>query len=274
VLTALVVDDSTGARRRVGTMLHLGGWRVHQAVGTEAALRVYINQFPTPGFTSSSTVPIPGGAEKLAIGEIDGDGRPDVLLAVEQRVRLFTALDGVLVNVGSFLDDVPGTPIVLCGELTGDGMEDVILFSEDGQQQLLRRTGPASFDQEPLRAGGPATDLADVNGDGLLDGVCCGGGSSYELYNKNPSAFQISINDGGVFRPAFRIQGLGSHHLAGATDLDEDGDLDLVAGRTILWNDGGLHQPPPTDATTGSAALPQASSKIVVPLHNKQWVRG
>jgi CheY-like chemotaxis protein len=40
VLTALVVDDSTGARRRVGTMLHLGGWRVHQAVGTEAALRV------------------------------------------------------------------------------------------------------------------------------------------------------------------------------------------------------------------------------------------
>ena len=40
MLTALVVDDSTGARRRVGTMLHLGGWRVHQAVGTEAALRV------------------------------------------------------------------------------------------------------------------------------------------------------------------------------------------------------------------------------------------
>ena len=40
MLTALVVDDSTGARRRVGTMLHLGGWQVHQAVGTEAALRV------------------------------------------------------------------------------------------------------------------------------------------------------------------------------------------------------------------------------------------
>jgi CheY-like chemotaxis protein len=40
VLTALVVDDSAGARRRVGTMLHLGGWEVHQAVGTEAALSV------------------------------------------------------------------------------------------------------------------------------------------------------------------------------------------------------------------------------------------
>jgi CheY-like chemotaxis protein len=40
VLTALVVDDSTSARRRVGTMLQLGGWQVHQAIGTEAALRV------------------------------------------------------------------------------------------------------------------------------------------------------------------------------------------------------------------------------------------
>jgi CheY-like chemotaxis protein len=36
--TALVVDDSAGARRRIQTLLRLGGWRVHQAVGMEAAL--------------------------------------------------------------------------------------------------------------------------------------------------------------------------------------------------------------------------------------------
>jgi CheY-like chemotaxis protein len=40
VLTALVVDDSYAARARITTLLHLGGWRVHQAVGTEDALRV------------------------------------------------------------------------------------------------------------------------------------------------------------------------------------------------------------------------------------------
>jgi CheY-like chemotaxis protein len=40
VLTALVVDDSAAARRRITTLLQLGGWRVHQAVGTDAALRV------------------------------------------------------------------------------------------------------------------------------------------------------------------------------------------------------------------------------------------
>lgn len=40
VPTALVVDDSFGARARVVTLLHLGGWRVHQAVGTDDALRI------------------------------------------------------------------------------------------------------------------------------------------------------------------------------------------------------------------------------------------
>jgi DNA-binding response OmpR family regulator len=35
-----VVDDSFAARARVTTLLHLGGWRVHHAVGTEDALRL------------------------------------------------------------------------------------------------------------------------------------------------------------------------------------------------------------------------------------------
>lgn len=37
--TALVVDDSAAARHRVATLLKLGGWHVHQAVGTDFALR-------------------------------------------------------------------------------------------------------------------------------------------------------------------------------------------------------------------------------------------
>ncbi len=40
MLTALVVDDSAAARRRVATLLKLGGWEVHEAVGTEVALRI------------------------------------------------------------------------------------------------------------------------------------------------------------------------------------------------------------------------------------------
>lgn len=39
-LTALVVDDSAAARRRITTLLQLGGWQVVQVAGTEAALRM------------------------------------------------------------------------------------------------------------------------------------------------------------------------------------------------------------------------------------------
>jgi hypothetical protein len=49
VPTALVVDDSFAARARVTTLLHLGGWRVHHAVGTEDALRLADSARPSPG---------------------------------------------------------------------------------------------------------------------------------------------------------------------------------------------------------------------------------
>jgi CheY-like chemotaxis protein len=40
VLTALVVDPSPAARRRVGVLLRLGGWQVVQATDAEQALRI------------------------------------------------------------------------------------------------------------------------------------------------------------------------------------------------------------------------------------------
>jgi CheY-like chemotaxis protein len=40
VRNALVVDDSPGARRRIRTLLRLGGWRVHEAAGTSETLRL------------------------------------------------------------------------------------------------------------------------------------------------------------------------------------------------------------------------------------------
>jgi DNA-binding NtrC family response regulator len=39
VLTALVVDDESDARRRVAGLLRLGGWQVRQAADAESALR-------------------------------------------------------------------------------------------------------------------------------------------------------------------------------------------------------------------------------------------
>ena len=58
-----------------------------------------------------------------------------------------------------------------------------------------------------MQIGGPATHLIDVDGDGDLDGLCCGGGSG-PYPNEGSSTFQVALNDGaGVFAPAFPIAG-------------------------------------------------------------------
>ena len=46
VLTALVVDDESDARRRVAGLLRLGGWQVREAAGAEDALRQAATEDP------------------------------------------------------------------------------------------------------------------------------------------------------------------------------------------------------------------------------------
>ena len=82
VPTALVVDDSFAGRARITTLLHLGGWRVHQAVGTEDALRLAALIEPRPGRDGDGDAPGPRGhpdattAGAGLLGPLPGRGRP------------------------------------------------------------------------------------------------------------------------------------------------------------------------------------------------------
>ncbi|MGH7150409.1 MAG: FG-GAP repeat domain-containing protein, partial [Planctomycetota bacterium] len=68
---------------------------------------------------------------------------------------------------------------------------------------------------------------------------------------------EVSINEGGVFAPAFAIQGLGASHIAGAKDLNGDGDVDLVGGRCVYHADGAIAVSPTSPAGT---LVPEASA--------------
>jgi hypothetical protein len=140
--------------------------------------------------------------------------------------------------------------MAISGDIDGDGDVDVVAFSMPvgnalALYQVARRAGPSAFAVETQQTGGPATHLVDIDGDGDLDGACCSGGGGGPAVNTAISKFELSINDGtGSFFPAFEIANMGATHFAGASDLDSDGDVDLIAGRCVYYGRGPGGLPP------------------------------
>jgi hypothetical protein len=208
---------------------------------------------PSGSFSVYDGVLPPSGIDRelLWAVDVDLDGTSDVMTITGRNVGLYTIENGQL-DTSTLFDHqnwmVSDAPMPAFGDVDGDGDDDVVVWHKDGTYTLVRRTGIATWSVEAPVVGGPATDLFDVDGDGDLDGICCGGGGGPGfLHNSAAANFEISMNDGsGVFAPSFRIRSVGSHHIAGATDLDHDGDIDLVGGRCVYYADGpitGPHQP-------------------------------
>ncbi len=210
----------------------------------DGATDILLNQFPGRGFVLSDSFATAGDGVLLPI-EANGDGEPDLMTVSGDRMNLYYVANGALTGQTSILHGLPGAvdKLATAGDVDNDLDQDLVVFGDDGNYAVLRRDGPATFTAEALVAGGPATDLADVNGDGFVDGVCCSSGGS-SPNNIFESTFMIAINDGtGGFAPSFTIESLGAEHIAGVADLDADGDADLVAGRVVYYAEGPLTGP-------------------------------
>lgn len=193
------------------------------------------------GFLPAAVTMLPATPETpdLDVGDVDADGDDDILRTEAGTLRVMIVENGLVQSTLTF-PHAATHYMTAFGDIDQDGDGDVTIF-DDSTYTVFRAMGPASFSPEPVRSGGPAYALADVDQDGDLDGICCSGtsGPTPYTYNDGASTFHIAINDGtGNFAPAFTLPSVGSLHIAGADDVDQDGDVDLVAGRCVYYARG------------------------------------
>jgi len=209
----------------------------------------------------------------VAVGDIDGDGWPEIFVA-NDGVRNFLYRNK---GDGSFADvtysanvgfDMDGKVLNGMGaeiaDYDGDLLPDIFFTAFSRQYNpLFRNLGKLLFEDITLKAGLPSkvdtlgfgTKLFDFDNDGDLDIYVTNGHvtDNVKLYDPQLSYRQTDLLyenvGGGHFRDvsaesgaAFRIEHVGRG--AAVADFDNDGDLDLVVtdsgGRPMLLrNDGG-----------------------------------
>lgn len=171
------------------------------------------------------------GTYAVALGDVTGDGRPDLVTA-NQNAASISVLPGLAAGgFGAKVDYAAGlTPsIVVLGDVNRDGRLDVVTTNNTANTvSVLLATATGGLAARVSYPTGPAplgAALGDFNGDGYLDLVVTNSG----LISPTNNTVSVYLNSGtGTFGAATQFVASTRPVSVAVGDFNHDGRLDLV----------------------------------------------
>jgi hypothetical protein len=213
--------------------------------------------FKNPGGRTASWTPYQfasgydGGSYTAAVGDLNGDGRPDVALA-EQHNRSVLAWFSAPADPrqGSWSKNVLASDIgahkLNMADLNGDGRPDLVVGLELAELRIYVNSGGTAptFTAKTLNSTGcHNARVADVNGDGSADILCANyiGHPPVELWLNQP-ATPLALDRWRYIQVDGTREKLASGYPAFGLafgDINRDGWPDIVSGKYFYRNPGG-----------------------------------
>jgi FG-GAP-like repeat/PASTA domain len=193
-----------------------------------------------PSFAAAKSYPTPKGGQQVAVADLNGDGKADVVSAnCGNTVSvLLNQGGGTLAPRQDYrVNDCPNT--LTLADLNGDGRPDIVTGDDSGAVSVLLNRGDGTFAARHDYDGGDGTTygtnsvaVGDLNGDGKPD---LAGGSE--------GGVSILLNNGDGTFGAKTDYDVGGGEAVAIADLNGDGNVDLVTDDgfnvSVVLNHGG-----------------------------------